>query len=763
MISRTVCGSLKKPIQIITLPVAGCIVFLFCCLAGCEKQEKFLFTPLANTQTQLYFRNDIKESEDLNIVQYLYAHNGGGVAIGDINNDDLPDIYLTANQLPNKLYLNKGNFVFEDITESAGIAGPSGYKSWVTGVTMADVNNDGNLDVYLSVVGDYKQFQGHNQLFINNGNLTFTEASRDYGLDVVGFCQQAYFFDYDLDGDLDLYQLRHAVHKPEVYTDTSNRKIRDTLSGDLLLKNDNNWFKDVSEISGIYGGSAGYGLSAAVADLDDNGCPDIYVSNDFHENDFLYFNNCDGTFSERGTEAMGHTSRFSMGSDIADLNNDALPDIFTADMRPFDEAIRKKSAAESPPDIYDFRSGFGYQDQYSRNMLQLNRGQLFGQGVQFSEVGQLAGIQATDWSWAPLIADLNNDGQKDLFITNGIRHRPNDLDYINFAYNEHAKSLSDLELADIMPDGTAHNFAFMNKGGLEFEDVSETWGLDLKGYSMGASYGDLDNDGDLDLVVNNLNEEATIYRNNAREINHNNYVRVKLKGPDKNRLGIGAKVLVITDNMEQTLEVNPTRGWLSSVDIPLHFGLGKNDKITTVHVTWPDGNTQMVHDVAINTTLVLHHDNSIRTAKDQPEIHKIFSKIDIADIDFVHHENKYNDFQSDRLLLRKLSTEGPKITLGDVNGDGLDDFYIGGAAFQAGALYIQTLKGGFKKLESKPFLSDSEFEDTDAVFFDLDADGDQDLYVVSGGGEPGMGSRLGIESIQMTEMAISTHSKWKAT
>ncbi len=734
----------KKIIKAFSLHVSGVIFFLLFFMASCNEQEKPLFTRLASTETQICFSNDLTESEDLNIVQYLYAHNGGGVAIGDINNDDLPDIYLTANQLPNKMFLNKGDFIFEDITEIAGVAGPSGPKSWSTGVTMADVNGDGHLDIYLSVVGEYKQLQGHNQLFINNGDLTFTEASQDFGLDVVGFCQQGFFFDYDLDGDLDLYQLKHAVHKPEVYAEASARKIRDSLSGDLLLKNENNRFIDVSEVSGIYGGSAGYGLAAGVADIDNNGCPDIYVSNDFHENDFLYLNNCDGTFSERGAESMGHTSRFSMGNDIADINNDGLLDIFTADMKPFDETIRKKSAGEATSDIYDFRLRFGYQDQYTRNMLQLNRGQLFGHSVQFSEIGQQVDIQATDWSWAPLLVDLDNDGLKDIFITNGIRHRPNDLDYINFAYNEHAKSLSNLELADKMPNGAVHNFAYKNNDGLEFDDVSEKWGLDLNGYSMGSSYADLDHDGDLDLVVNNLNGEAAVYRNNSRELYSTNYLRIKLIGPDKNRWGIGTKVRVVTTDTDQTLEVNPTRGWLSSVDFPLHFGLGENERIISVNVTWPDGKSQVLKDIAINTTMTLHHEKSLQRLDGHKEIPMVFSKIDLGDVDFVHHENEFNDFQSERLLLRKLSTEGPKIAVGDINGDGLDDFYIGGAALQAGALFIQTSKsvGSFEKLGTKLFLKDSGFEDTDAVFFDLDDDGDQDLYVVSGGGESGSAIRL---------------------
>lgn len=727
----------KKKIKENTKYFYKLLFILFWLLSSCQKEGKTFFSQLTSNDTQIYFSNDFLESENLNIIEYLYAYNGGGVAIGDINNDGLADIYFTANQMPNKLYLNKGNLRFEDITITANVAGPSGVNSWSTGATMADVNGDGYLDIYLSVVGSYKQLKGHNRLFINNGDLTFAESSEAYNLDLVGFCQQAYFFDYDLDGDLDMYQLRHAIHKPEVYKDSSIRRKRDSLSGDLLLKNENNKFIDVTDISGISSGSSGYGLAAGVADLDNNGCPDIYISNDFHENDFLYFNNCDGTFRERGTESMGHTSRFSMGNDIADFNNDGLLDIFTTDMKPFDEVIRKKSAAEASPEIYDFRLSFGYQNQYSRNMLQLNRGPLFGIRAQFSEVGQQAGIQATDWSWAPLIVDLDNDGWKDLFITNGIRHRPNDLDYINFAHNEYAKTLSNQELVNIMPDGVVHNFVFKNNGKIEFIDVSKEWGLDHKGYSMGASYGDLDNDGDIDLVVNNLNGEAVVYRNNTQQLYNTNYLQVKLIGPPKNRFGIGAKVTVLTGHNKQTLELNPSRGWLSSTDYKMHFGLGKIKKIVSVKVIWPDGKNQVLREVNINSVLKLEYKHALTLPKTQVEIPKVFTSNELGNITYKHNENKFNDFQTERLLLRKLSTEGPKIALGDVNGDGLTDLYISGGSNQAGELYIRNdkEKSHFTKSKINSFEEDSSFEDTDAVFFDLDADGDQDLYVVSGGGE----------------------------
>ena len=459
---------------------------------------------------------------------------------------------------------------------------------------MADVNGDGFLDIYVSMVGKYKQFNGHNQLFINNKDLTFTEASKEYGLDIVGFSQQAFFFDFDLDGDLDMYQLRHAIHKPEVYKYKGFRNKRDSLTGDLLFKNENNKFIDISESAGIYGGSTGYGLAAAISDIDNNGYPDIYISNDFHENDFLYYNNGDGTFTESGTHSLGHTSRFSMGNDISDINNDGLFDIISLDMKPYDEKIKKKSEGEALFNIYNYRLGFGYHYQYSRNMLQINRGKLFNSGVQFSEIGQQTGIDATDWSWGPLVADFDNDGWKDIFITNGIPHRPNDLDFINFAYNEKAKYLTDKELISLMPDGAVPNFAFKNDGKLGFQNVSKEWGVDFIGYSMGAAYGDLDNDGDIDVVINNLNDKASILENNTQEINKNNFLKVKINGPKANRFGIGSKIEVHTDKLSQTIEVFPTKGWLSSMSSIIHFGLGSNDSIRLIKITWPGGTSQII-------------------------------------------------------------------------------------------------------------------------------------------------------------------------
>lgn len=706
--------------------------------AGCNRDQK-LFTTLPDKETGILFSNDITETEEFNINQYLYAHNGGGVAIGDINNDGLPDIYFTANQLPNRLYLNKGNFKFEDITEKAGVAGITGKTKWTTGVVMADVNGDGLLDIYVSQVANYRTFDGTNELFINNGNLTFTERANEFGLDLKSYSQQAAFFDYDRDGDLDMYQLNHAVHNPDVYIRAELRSRRDSLAGDKLFRNDNGIFHDVSEAAGIYGGATGYGLAVGIGDIDNNGWPDIYVSNDFHENDYVYYNNCDGTFRESINGTLGHCSTFSMGNDIADINNDGLLDIITLDMKPEDEVIRKKSAGPDPYDIYYYKLSFGYYYQYPRNMLHLNRGNLFEYNVQFSEVGQQAGVDATDWSWSALLADFDNDGKKDIVITNGIIRRPIDLDYINFTYNDDVhKNFSSLQMAYNMPDGAVTNYAYKNNGDLSFTNVSSAWGFDLRGYSMGASYADLDNDGDLDLVVNNLNAPASVYRNNSESVTGNNFIRVRLKGDHGNMFGTGARVEVTTDDDVIVQELNPSRGWLSSVDYTLCFGIGKSNTIKKVSVQWPDGRIETRDNISANQTITVDQLQSVKKQGGRISGHKLFEDVTArSGITFTHLENAYVDFNDERLMPHELSTEGPRMATGDVNGDGLEDFFVGGARGQPGAIFIQRNADSvfFETLPGNVFEQDKNCEDIESVFFDADGDSDLDLYVVSGGSQ----------------------------
>lgn len=703
-------------------------------------QPDKLFTLVSPEHSNVTFANEFTETEELNINQYLYANNGGGVAIGDINRDGLPDIYFTANQLPNKLYLNKGNFVFEDVSDRAGVAGLSGSGTWTTGVVMVDINHDGWLDIYVSQVSKFNLFAGKNQLFINNGDLTFTEKAKEYNLDIESYSQHAAFFDYDRDGDLDMYQLNQSIHNPDVYGNAELRHKRDSLAGDKLFRNDNGVFHDVSEAAGIYGGAIGYGLAVGIGDIDNNGCPDIFISNDFHENDYIYYNNCDGTFREDIKGTLGHTSTFSMGNDIADINNDGLLDIMSVDMKPEDEVIRKKSAGNDPFDIFNFKLSFGYFYQYPRNMLQINRGNLFGNDVQFSEVGQLAGVDATDWSWSALMTDLDNDGWKDIFITNGILRRPIDLDYINYKYNEDvSKSVSSLEKVYKMPEGAVQNYAYQNSGKLQFKNVSAEWGLDLVGYSMGSAYADLDNDGDLDLVINNLNATASVYKNNSESVNENNFISVKLNGEGGNTFGIGAAVEVDSEDNKMTQVVNPSRGWLSSVDYVLTFGIGNAKSINKLTVRWPDGYTQTVRNPKINSTVLVDQKDAVKDIDEKKMTHsKLFDNAtQNSGITFIHAENSNNDFSSEPLMPHQLSTEGPAVAVADLNKDGYDDFFIGGAKGQAGELYLQIVTDSvyFQKQLMDVFDNDKDQEDTDAVFFDADQDGDLDLYVVSGSGE----------------------------
>jgi len=713
-----------------------CILLLN--LMACSSGEKdvVLFEKLDSKKTHIDFSNNITETKDFNILDYLYFYNGGGVSAGDINNDGLVDLFFVSNQGKNKLYLNKGNMEFEDISTKAGI---EGFSDWKTGVTMADVNADGLLDIYVCAVGNFKGMEGSNELYINNGDLTFTEKANAFGLDFTGFSTQAAFFDYDKDGDLDCYLLNHAVHNTRSYDRVNTRMLKDNEAGDYLFRNDGGHFKDVSKESGIYQAAMGYGLGLSVGDLNNDGWLDLYVSNDFHEDDYYYINQQDGTFKEGIKDHFKHLSRFSMGSDMADINNDGYQDIMTLDMYPDEEKVEKSSVGEDPLDIYLYKLQFGYFNQYSRNCLQLNMG-----GKKFSDIAASSGVAATDWSWSTLLADYDGDGIKDIFISNGILRRPNDLDYLKFVvgdslhYGLPTSEKLDQQAIDLMPSGKVHNYLYKGAKDLRFLDKSMAWGFEAEGISNGAAYADLDNDGDLDLISNNLNEPAGIYQNNARQLLKHNFVKIKFKGEGGNTFGIGAKVILKTKDGQQMQQLMPTRGFMSSVEPTLLFGIGALKEVDSLIVVWENQKLEIIKNPKINQMLVLSQKNAKINVKDfqffepvKPMFEEVTSTVPLA---YKHLENTYFDFNRELLIPFKVSIEGPKMAVGDVNGDGLDDFYVGGAKYQAGQLFLQ--KGAaFVPSKQTAFFVDSLYEDVDALFFDADGDKDQDLYVVTGGNE----------------------------
>jgi hypothetical protein len=724
-------------------------------LAGCKSftSEKQLFQVLDSTQTSVGFINRLVPTEKLNILDYLYFYNGGGVSAGDINNDGLTDLYFVSNQGKNKLYLNKGNFKFEDITAKAGV---EGFSDWQTGSTMADVNGDGFLDIYVCAVGNFRGLEGANELYINNGDNTFTEKAADYGLDFTGFSTQAAFFDYDHDGDLDCYLLNHAVHTSRSYDRVTARNLRHNESGDYLYENQlvskaGNTpankavrFVNVSEKAGIFGAAMGYGLGISVADLNNDGWEDLYISNDFHEDDYYYINNQNGTFTESVKKAFQHTSRFSMGNDVADVNNDGFADVVTLDMYPEDETVEKSSLGEDPLDIYLYKLAYGYMNQYSRNCLQLNLS-----GKKFMDIGAMSGVAATDWSWSPLLADYDNDGIKDLFISNGIVHRPNNLDYVKFAADdslryamETSKSLDERAIK-LMPEGKVHNYLYRGTPSLRFDDKSVAWGFDAPTYSNGAAYADLDNDGDLDLITNNIDDPAGLYRNDANEIfPDNHHLTIRLKGDAPNTFGVGAKVIA-RYGRDTTLvqQLMPTRGFESSVAPELLFGLGNHTVIDSLIVIWPNGRMEVRRNLKTNQTLVLKQTDARLDGSTYrytaPAGQPLFAEVTTVDsIPYRHEENKnYFDYVREPLMPFQVSTEGPHLAVGDVNGDGLEDIYAGGAKWKSGSLLIQQPDSRFRASSQPAFITDSTYEDVDAAFFDADGDQDLDLYVVSGGNE----------------------------
>jgi len=727
---------------------------VLCLLAGCSAAstpapppaDGHLFTLLPSSYSGVRFENRLTDTPDLNVFTYRNYYNGGGVALGDLTGDGLPEIVLTSNQGGTRLYLNEGKFRFRDVTAEAGLHS----RGWTTGVTLADVNDDGLLDIYVCHAGLDPKLRA-NELYINqgldaHGVPTFVEQAAAYGVADSGYSTQAVFFDYDRDGDLDLFVINNSPRPVAGFDLKNTRTVRDPLGGDRLYRNDGGHFVDVSAAAGIYGSEIGLGLGVGVSDLSRDGWPDIYVANDFFERDYLYINQGDGTFAERLEQEMPYISLSSMGLDIADVNNDGWPDVYVADMLPDDERrLKTTTAFENWHRLQEeVRNDFHYQ--FTRNMLHLNN-----RNGTFSDIGQMAGVARTDWSWSPLIADLDLDGYKDLYVTNGLAKDVTSQDYIAFLRSRETMvqatrgaRVDFQRLVAAMSSTKLPNYAFRNRGDSTFANESAAWGLDTPSFSSGAAYGDLDGDGAVDLVVNNVNQEAFVYRNNARTLTPNHYLQVRLEGAGANRFAIGAKVTLWSGAQQFFQEEEPTRGFQSSVDYVLTFGVGLRDTLDSVKVEWPDreGRVSLLTRVAANQRLTMRESES-RAPSPEPRAPSAPILRDVTDavaLPYTHHENDFVDFDREPLIPKLLSTEGPMVAVGDVNGDGLDDMFIGGAKGQAGKLLIQRPDGRFVSTNEKLFEADATSEDLGAVFFDANGDGYPDLYVVSGGSEFSPGS-----------------------
>jgi enediyne biosynthesis protein E4 len=729
-------------------------------LFSCAKEHKTLFTNLSPAQSGIGFENTVTESPEVNILTYEYTYNGGGVAAGDFNNDGLCDLYFSGNTVSNRLYLNKGGLTFMDITVNAGVAG---RNFWKTGVTTADVNGDGWLDIYVCYSGPDAAQSLSNELYINNGvtkgsEPTFTEQAKLYGLDAAGtYSTQASFFDYDRDGDLDMFLINHGIHFYSPFINTNRlRNTRHPNFGNRLYRHDiaensKHYFTEVSEQAGIHGGGINFSLGISVSDVNNDGWLDIYVTNDYEEQDFLYLNNKDGSFVDCTKKSFGHLSRNGMGTDMADFNNDGKTDIIEVDMWPEDNFRQKLLRGPDDYNKYTLMVDSGFHYQQMRNTLQFNNGVSPSGYPVFSEIGQLAGVSSTDWSWAPLLVDVDNDGHKDLFVTNGYLRDFTSMDFLKYTVEkakreaqQNGKELELYKLISQMSSTKTSDYLFRNNGDLTFSNYTKEWGIYMPNLSFGATYADLDNDGDIELITNNTNETATIWENHSAEKSDNHYLRVKLKGTGYNLFGIGAKVYLKMGDKTQMQELITTRGYQSSVEQVLHFGLGQKEIIDEIKVVWPDGRKSILNGVKGNQLIEIDYSTSRKDTDDIKSEKELTLFTDVSkesSIGFIHRENSFVDFNREPLLLYQLSKSGPPLAKGDVNADGFDDFYIGGAAGQSGQLYIGDGVGHFNLAMAQPWKADAEKEDTGAVFVDFDKDNDLDLFVVSGGSEFENGSK----------------------
>lgn len=717
------------------------VLFLSLLLVACNQPKRDLypktlesgFNLLPASQTGIDFNNAIKESETVNHLYYNQLYSGAGVAIGDINNDNLPDVFFCGNQVSDRLYLNKGNFKFEDITKKSRAAVNSGW-SW--GVTMADVNNDGYLDIYVSRNGEsMKPEERKNQLYINNQDLTFTESAMAYGLADAGFSSQAVFFDMDNDGDLDMYQVNQLPDSRLFKRYTNIPKKREVFYKDKLYRNDNGKYKDVSVESGISRDMT-YGLSVSASDFNNDGWTDLFISNDYDKPDVMYYNKGNGTFKNVIDENLKHISQFSMGTDTGDVNNDGLMDLITLDMAA-DDHYRSKTNMESMSSEKFYKlvnSGNHYQ--YMANTLQINNGR-----NSFSDVANFAGIAKTDWSWAGLLVDLDNDGLKDIIISNGVKKDVRNNDFLTGLYEKLKTDSQDFfSMTKEAPSVPLVNHVYRNKGDLKFEKVAQAWGFNTPSFSSGMAYGDLDNDGDLDIVINNMEASAFVYENKA----NGNFLKINFEGSKHNKFGFGAKAVIHHNGKTQTAENTVTRGYLSSIEPGLFFGLGKDIEVSQVEIIWPDGKTNLFENVSANNNLTVHYSKAKTIQNTKANDQTLLDEVSSASLglSFIHKENEFDEYKEEILLPHNISQNGPFTSVGDVNNDGLTDIYIGGALGQSGLLYIQNENESFIENSSQPWSQDKESEDLGALFFDVDQDNDLDLYITSGGSEYSQGNPL---------------------